>query len=784
MQEPPEQSPPDDGDAKPGQGGSAASGPIPLANDKDALREASRDTEGDAPQKEVVLYAVGNIENGFSNQFPMVLQQILIVTMMVNPVLIGLVIALKSVVDSVTDPIMAYISDNTRSRWGRRIPYILTGGVTRMLCLVLMVLLFPVGAWVLTNDYLETDKTVEEAREELAEAYGNIRGVAESDDPGQEGRERLDAASVAIAELRAELPATIAILERNLERRDQAIAEVDPTTEAGQAMLARRERMRNEVSSRLDTARSLLDEATKIEVLIEATRARLDGTLDAALRQRSERLMAELKIERLDRAVAGVEPVIGQWSERIAQIEEERQAGAGDPDDDEVLEYGRKRIAEAKAVITEARAMRTVLETAYEDIESGSPDVDSPGISSVNALVTRAGALAPPPTRGAPQGMFEKIGDGWKAFQDASNMDERTIILYLLVGIIVFTVLTTVQSVPYFALGIELCPSYDGRTKVAVFRSFIDKLIGVAGPWIPTICFMVFFHQAMQGLLWVTTFFAAAGIATTVLMCLNVRERTQISTRKKRTNFFKTVFNVMQNPTFWRVFFIYQVIGITWGIFLQFGFYLNIYWVMGSAGQGALLTSLVGSFAWALSLVALPVAHWASKKFEKHQVVMVAVGGMSVGTILQWWTVTPDYPYLQLVQPLFSSTGIVAFYAIMSSLLADVTDADELRFGERREGMFAAVQAFVGKMVGAATPVLAGLMLVLSGFQPEMEYNQSEQTILNMRLFYSIVPGCLLLVAALLLVKYPLNRARMAEIKAELRRRHEAEDARPAAESG
>ncbi len=46
-----------------------------------------------------------------------------------NPALVGLLGALPRLTDALTDPLMGYISDNTRSRWGRRRPYIFVGAI-------------------------------------------------------------------------------------------------------------------------------------------------------------------------------------------------------------------------------------------------------------------------------------------------------------------------------------------------------------------------------------------------------------------------------------------------------------------------------------------------------------------------------------------------------------------------------------------------------------------------------------------------------------------------------
>ena len=46
-----------------------------------------------------------------------------------NPALVGLLAALPRLTDAITDPLMGFISDNTRSRWGRRRPYIFIGAI-------------------------------------------------------------------------------------------------------------------------------------------------------------------------------------------------------------------------------------------------------------------------------------------------------------------------------------------------------------------------------------------------------------------------------------------------------------------------------------------------------------------------------------------------------------------------------------------------------------------------------------------------------------------------------
>ena len=55
-----------------------------------------------------------------------------------NPALVGLLGALPRLTDAITDPLMGYISDNTRSRFGRRRPFIFNGAILVGLTFALM----------------------------------------------------------------------------------------------------------------------------------------------------------------------------------------------------------------------------------------------------------------------------------------------------------------------------------------------------------------------------------------------------------------------------------------------------------------------------------------------------------------------------------------------------------------------------------------------------------------------------------------------------------------------
>lgn len=86
--------------------------------------------EGRIPPGKKVLFGLGNCTFLLGQESVNSLTHpIYVITLGVNPLLIGGIQTVCRVWDSVTDPIAGFWSDNTRSRWGRRRPFIFAGAV-------------------------------------------------------------------------------------------------------------------------------------------------------------------------------------------------------------------------------------------------------------------------------------------------------------------------------------------------------------------------------------------------------------------------------------------------------------------------------------------------------------------------------------------------------------------------------------------------------------------------------------------------------------------------------
>lgn len=68
-------------------------------------------------------------ESTAQNALPQMMLPVFNILLGVSPILLGIAAAITRAWDAFSDPLMGYLSDNTRSRWGRRKPYILLGAI-------------------------------------------------------------------------------------------------------------------------------------------------------------------------------------------------------------------------------------------------------------------------------------------------------------------------------------------------------------------------------------------------------------------------------------------------------------------------------------------------------------------------------------------------------------------------------------------------------------------------------------------------------------------------------
>ena len=95
------------------------------------------------PMSQKIVFGLGMLGNQMFPAALGVFMVILVQSLGIHPVLWGLLFFIPRLVDAVTDPIMGFISDNTRSRWGRRRPYVFIGALIAGASFITMWQIYP-----------------------------------------------------------------------------------------------------------------------------------------------------------------------------------------------------------------------------------------------------------------------------------------------------------------------------------------------------------------------------------------------------------------------------------------------------------------------------------------------------------------------------------------------------------------------------------------------------------------------------------------------------------------
>ncbi len=129
----------------------------------------------------------------------------------------------------------------------------------------------------------------------------------------------------------------------------------------------------------------------------------------------------------------------------------------------------------------------------------------------------------------------------------------------------------------------------------------------------------------------------------------------------------------------------------------------------------------------------------------------------------------PEWIYLSVA---LQGIGMAAAYLIPPSMVPEAIDWDELKTGQRREGVFNSILLFANKMAQALGLFLFGQILAIAGFQeslPPIEQPESALTAILMAVI--LLPTIPLLTSLVLVFLYPIDRETHQKTLFQLRKK-------------
>ena len=358
---------------------------------------------------------------------------------------------------------------------------------------------------------------------------------------------------------------------------------------------------------------------------------------------------------------------------------------------------------------------------------------------------------------------------------------------YFLVGSFAFYLAYTVFATPWVALGYELTPDYNERTRLMGVQNFIAQGAWLIAPWFLWFMERPTFGDMREGAAALAVVLALGCMGLGLLPALLLRERHAQGAGKQphqkpgsaATAAVSAVIEfVVGFAKVLRSFDFLKLCGATFLVFngfqlvAAFQSYVIIFYVFaGDQAAAAYWVGAVGTVSAIATFGVIALATVLGTRLGKRQAFYVCVGVSTVGYVLKWFCYDPANPWLLLLPAPLVAFGLGSLFTLMGSMVADVCDQDELETGERREGMYGAIFWWVVKLGMAAALAAGGFLLNATGFDVSLAGMQAERTLFLMRVFDVAVPAVTSVVAIVLIANYGITESKAVATRAALEER-------------
>jgi GPH family glycoside/pentoside/hexuronide:cation symporter len=357
---------------------------------------------------------------------------------------------------------------------------------------------------------------------------------------------------------------------------------------------------------------------------------------------------------------------------------------------------------------------------------------------------------------------------------------------YFLIFQILYFLAFTCFSIPWLALGYEMTPDYHERTRLQAASNFAGQLPWLIAPW----CWVIMHNQAwfpdiVVGGRVLAIIIGAVIVSCGILPALFNKEyfhslpkpevKGAVSVTK---DFFVGAFITLRNKPFVKLCVATLLIFGGFMCASAFTLYVVFFYVFKNSAlldqayaNGGRLLGFFGTFSAICTLGVIAFTSWLSRKIGKRNTFFVTIPISIIGYALKWWGYNPDHPYLLFIAAPFITFGLGSLFTLMSSMVADVCDVDELQTATRREGMFSAVYWWMVKLGVAGASIISGFLINATGFKQELGLAQAPSALLWLRIYDIGIAIVTSLIALIVIWSFDISESKAYEVRAQIERR-------------
>ncbi len=339
------------------------------------------------------------------------------------------------------------------------------------------------------------------------------------------------------------------------------------------------------------------------------------------------------------------------------------------------------------------------------------------------------------------------------------------VVTYLLWGSIFYTSI----NIPYGSMASAISADAKDRAQLSTWRTVGGTLAGlVIGVGTPLVAYEVVDGNTVLSGSRMTIIAGVFSICAIIcyLLCFNlVRERVPVQANTQKLEIGKLLKSLVTNRSLLGIIAAAIVLLLApLGMSTMSGYvYPNYY---GSAAAQS-VAGLVGNLV--ILIICAPLAVKLSTKFGKKELATAACL-VSAVVYVACLIVRPENPFVYVGFSAVAYLGIGFFNTVIWAMITDVIDDSEVKTGVREDGTIYSVYSFARKVGQALASGLTGILLSLIGYTQATAFDPDVTLgIFKMSCYIPIVG--FILVAIVLIFLYPLNKTRVEENIAELKRR-------------
>ena len=327
----------------------------------------------------------------------------------------------------------------------------------------------------------------------------------------------------------------------------------------------------------------------------------------------------------------------------------------------------------------------------------------------------------------------------------------RALALYMIFVPFLWEGLGTMTTTAYYSLLPEMFVTYEDRTKVAVSMNIIQVIglfIGMAGT--PLLTDMIGWWQT-------AAIFAVITIVAYYVGLPGMFER------KSSVNAESVPFMEALKATFINRSFISVVISQTFR-FVGTGTLTAgvLFYVKYSLDTSESYGSVILGVAFIVSAITLELwRRLIANRLEARSTLMLANGVMALSVIPLGFAPNPITAAIAAAGLGLGLSGLILMGDV---IVADVIDEDEVKTGQRREGMYFGMSKFIMKLSGSIVALWFGWIAPAYGYDSALEI-QPDTVATGFRVFMTVPVIASSILAILALLFYPLHGRRLMEVK-------------------